>query len=75
MILYGGWRDLIRAQEKKRPSVEKGIEPGYTEDIHEIARHTIHSSETLAMALIVVDCMLAELGKPDDDSTARKIGC
>lgn len=52
---------LVRTLEKRRPSVQdKHIDYGY---MHELARHVIHSSEMLEMALKVVDHILIEGGE------------
>lgn len=51
-------RDLVRRHEKHRPSPEHP-KPEY-EDLHEIARHAIHSTEMLATAINVVEAMIEE---------------
>jgi hypothetical protein len=51
-------RDLVRAHEKHRPSAERP-QLEY-EDLHEIARHAIHSTEMLATAINVVEAMVQE---------------
>ncbi|GAB7332285.1 hypothetical protein MBLNU13_g04121t2 [Cladosporium sp. NU13] len=54
------WRDPVRAIEKKRASID-GRSDSY-ESMHELARHTLHSSEMLLTAIVVVERMLEEFG-------------
>lgn len=52
-------RDLVRSLEKDRPSIQRPHSDFV--QMHEIARHTLHSTEVIATALIVVEGMLEEL--------------
>ena len=63
-VLYNravwGWRDLVRGLEQNRISpYDYDPQPNYAE-MHEMARHVIHSSEMLEMALEVVAGMIRE---------------
>lgn len=60
------WRDPVRALEKKRASID-GRSDSY-ESMHELARHTLHSSEMLLTAIVVVECMLEEFGSSSSGS-------
>ena len=54
------WRDLVRGLEKNRVSpYDYDPQPNYAE-MHEMARHVIHSTEMLEMALEVVAAMIKE---------------
>jgi len=52
-------RDLIRRQEKKRPTIENHLTD--YEELHEAARHVIHSTETIGMGIEVISSVLQEL--------------
>ncbi|KAF8850701.1 hypothetical protein BDZ45DRAFT_186193 [Acephala macrosclerotiorum] len=52
------WRDLIRDLEKNR-TPPQDPQPNYIM-MHELARHTIHSSETLAMAIETIASLIQE---------------
>ncbi|TVY52504.1 hypothetical protein LCER1_G006989, partial [Lachnellula cervina] len=52
------WRDLVRGLEQNR-SCPRNPQPDYI-TMHEIARHVIHSSETIAMALETMTDMTQE---------------
>lgn len=51
-------RDLVRKREQSRPTVHNP-QPDYS-SMHELARHAIHSSEMLSMAIEVVSSMARE---------------
>lgn len=53
------WRDTVRYWEKRRPDHRQGSSDRY-KDMHEIARHLIHCSESLTTGLSVVDGMIKE---------------
>lgn len=53
-------RDLVRERESNRPQVRSTSRLDYV-GMHEIARHVFHSTETLSMAIEVVDRILAEV--------------
>ena len=64
VVLYDravwGWRDLVRGLEQNRVSPhDYDPQPNYAE-MHEMARHVIHPTEMLEMALEVVPGMIRE---------------
>lgn len=62
------WRHPVRAIETRRESTHSP--PDSYESMHELARHTIHSSEMLRTAIVVVESLLEESGprSPSSDS-------
>lgn len=54
------WRNPVRAIEERRASI--GCLSDSYESMHELARHIIHSSETLRTAIVVVESMLDNFG-------------
>jgi len=54
------WRNIVRRLEERRREVDD-LQKEWVVNMHEIARHAIHSSEMLEMALHVVDSLLAEV--------------
>lgn len=54
-------RDLVRSLEKERPSIQRPHSDFV--QMHEIARHTVHCTEVIATAVIVIDSMVEELEK------------
>jgi hypothetical protein len=58
----------VRAIETRRESTHSP--PSSYESMHELARHTLHSSEILRTAIVVVESMLEESGtsSPSSDS-------
>jgi hypothetical protein len=62
------WRHQVRAIETRRESTHSP--PSSYESMHELARHTLHSSEILRTAIVVVESMLEESGtsSPSSDS-------
>lgn len=67
-IAIWAFRDDVRTHEKLRPTLANP-QPSYAE-MHELARHVMHSSEVSATALNVIDSMLAALSTYDGFSTA-----
>lgn len=58
-----GWRDLVRGLERNRVSpFDYDPQPNYAE-MHEVARHVIHSTEMLEVASEVVAGMVREHGQ------------
>jgi hypothetical protein len=66
-------RDLVRARESNRPWVRSASRLDYA-GMHEIARHVLHSTETLGMAIEVVDQILAEVHTSERLQTQASIG-
>lgn len=67
------WRHPVRAIEARRASIS--APPDSYESMHEVARHTLHSSEMLRTAIVVVESMLEESGPSSassDSVTAAK---
>ena len=52
-------RDLVRDRERNRPSIPDTVSDYIS--MHEIARHVIHSSETLKMSLEIVSSVMDDL--------------
>lgn len=67
------WRHPVRAIETRRESTHSP--PDSYESMHELARHTIHSSEMLRTAIVVVESMLEESGprSPSSDSITATV--
>jgi hypothetical protein len=66
-------RDFVRAWESNRPQVCNVSRLDYV-GMHEIARHVLHSTETLGMAIAVVDQILAEVHTSEILQTRASIG-
>jgi len=64
------WRDVVRHLEKRRLEVDN-LQKDWVVRMHEIARHAIHSSEMLEMALHVVDSLLTEIDREKDLDNSR----
>jgi hypothetical protein len=57
-------RDLVRFSEQNRPNAD-AAQPQHS-DMHELARHAIHITETISMALNVLDAMKQEIETSTD---------
>ena len=63
-------RDRIRELERNRPRVSS-VRPQYA-DMHEIARHIVHISETLDMSINVLDSILQEIRNFEQTRASRE---
>ena len=67
-------RDRIRYLEQNRPAKDANTARPHYESMHEVARHAIHITETLAMSITVVENMMQEIQSFERARQVRKSG-